>query len=144
MFAHHRRLATQPIKSALAIVRLSGDESLSIASAIFSRPLGEEVAPGHYFGRLVHQDPDPRRSRALTYHKPHSFTGENAVDFFIHGSPAHRPASDRSCLAQGARLATRGEFSSRAYLNGRLDLVLPKPSTTSSTPPPTKANGWRY
>ncbi len=116
-------LATPPIRSALAIVRLSGDESLSIASAIFSRPLGEEVAPGHYFGRLVHQDQILDEAVALTYHKPHSFTGENAVEFIIHGSPLIAQQVIEACLAQGARLATRGEFSSRAYLNGRLDLV---------------------
>jgi tRNA modification GTPase len=116
-------LATPPIKSALAIVRLSGDASLEIASRIFSRPLGAEVTPGHYFGAIVHQGQTLDEAVALTYHKPHSFTGENSVEFVIHGSPLVAQQVIEALLANGARLATRGEFSSRAYLNGKLDLI---------------------
>jgi tRNA modification GTPase len=116
-------LATPPIKSALAIVRMSGDESLAIASAIFSRPLGIETPPNHYFGRIVHQGQTLDEAVALTYHKPQSFTGENAVEFILHGSPLVAQQVIEACLAQGAHLATRGEFSSRAYLNGKLDLI---------------------
>lgn len=116
-------LATPPIKSALAIVRLSGDDSLKIASKVFSRNLENVVEPGHYFGIISHQGQLIDEAVALVFLKPHSFTGEHCVELNIHGSPLIAQQVIEACLAHGARLATNGEFSSRAHLNGRLDLV---------------------
>ncbi|HOJ44582.1 MAG TPA: tRNA uridine-5-carboxymethylaminomethyl(34) synthesis GTPase MnmE [Bacilli bacterium] len=116
-------LATPPIKSALAIVRLSGDDSLKVASKVFSFDLEKVAGPGHYFGTISHQGHLIDEAVALVFLKPHSFTGEHCVEFNIHGSPLIAQQVIEACLANGARLATNGEFSSRAHLNGRLDLV---------------------
>jgi len=115
-------LATPPIKSALAIVRLSGDDSLAVASAVFSRDL-TVVPAGHYFGRLTHKGEFIDEAVALVFLKPLSYTGENAVELIIHGSPLIAQQVIEACLANGARLATRGEFSSRSLLNGKRDLI---------------------
>ncbi len=115
-------LATPPIKSALAIIRLTGDESLRIATSIFSHDLTAAV-PGHIHGRIVFNGEIIDDCIALVFRKPHSFTGEDAVEFITHGSPLIAQQVIEACLASGARLATRGEFSSRALLNGKLDLI---------------------
>lgn len=57
------------------------------------------------------------------YHAPNSYTGENLCEIFCHGGRAATEALLRSCIAAGARLAEAGEFSRRAYLNGRMDLT---------------------
>lgn len=116
-------LATPPIKSALAIVRLSGDDSLHIASKIFSRNLETIAQPGHYFGQIHHKGQLIDEAVALVFLKPHSFTGENSVEFCVHGSILIAQQVIEACLSFGARLAVNGEFSSRAHLNGKLDLV---------------------
>lgn len=115
-------LATAPIKSALAIVRLSGEESLAIASKIFTKDLNDAPA-GNHFGRIVSNGELIDEAVALVFRKPHSFTGENAVEFITHGSPLIAQQVIEACLANGARLATRGEFSSRSLLNGKRDLI---------------------
>lgn len=116
-------LATPPIKSALAIVRLSGDDSLTIASKIFTKDLASINQAGHYFGKIVYQDRVIDEAVALLFVKPHSFTGEDSVEFITHGSPLVAQQVIEACLAFGARLALQGEFSSRAYYNGKLDLI---------------------
>ncbi len=116
-------LATPPTKSALAIIRLSGEDSLQVASAIFSRDLVTINQPGQYFGTISFQNQLIDQAVAIVFTKPHSFTGENSVEFICHGSPLVAQQVIEACLAEGARLATRGEFSSRAYLNGKIDLV---------------------
>ncbi len=116
-------LATPPIKSALAIVRLSGDDSLEIASKIFSHDLTKLDRPGHLFGRITHNDKLIDEVVALVFLKPHSFTGEHSVEFITHGSPLIAEQVIQACLANGARLATQGEYTSRAYMNGKMDLV---------------------
>jgi len=115
-------LATAPIKSALAIVRLSGEDSLAIASKIFTKDLNE-LSAGQYFGRIVFQGELIDEAVTLVFRKPHSFTGENTVEFITHGSPLIAQQVIEACLANGARLATRGEFSSRSLLNGKRDLI---------------------
>lgn len=116
-------MATPPIKSALAIVRLSGEDSLTIASKIFSQDLEAINKAGHYFGVISHQGQIIDQAIALVFLKPHSFTGEHSVEFSVHGSPLVAQQVIEACLANGARLAANGEFSSRAHLNGKLDLV---------------------
>ena len=116
-------LATPPIKSALAIIRLSGDDSLTIASKVFSKNLTDIHQSVYVFGHISHAGRTIDEAVALVYRKPHGFTGEDAVEFITHGSPLVAEQVIQACLAEGARLATRGEFSSRAYLNGKIDLV---------------------
>jgi tRNA modification GTPase len=67
---------------------------------------------------------------ALYFAAPASFTGEHVVELQAHGSPVVLQRIVFECIARGARQARPGEFSERAYLNGKLDLPRPKPSPT--------------
>lgn len=110
--------------SAIGIIRLSGDDCISIAQRVFSGNLLE--APNRKLilgclkdtqGRTVDQ------CMAVVSRAPHSYTGEDTVEFHCHGSPALLAAGLDSLYAAGARPARRGEFTKRAFLNGKLDLT---------------------
>ena len=107
---------------ALNVIRLSGPEALSICNNIFSRTI---IKPRHaYFGQI-------RDSKGMTidevvvtgYVAPASFTGENSVEISCHGSFAVTSEIIRLCINNGATPATAGEFTQRAFLNGKLNLV---------------------
>jgi tRNA modification GTPase len=108
---------TQP--AAVAIVRLSGAESWEIAKRIF--PHWPDVVESHRatYGWLRSGDD----GLVLPFEEGRSYTGERSVEFSIHGAPASvRSLVDR-CITEGARLAAPGEFTQRAFLNGRMDLI---------------------
>jgi tRNA modification GTPase len=116
-------LATAPIKSALMIVRLSGDDALAIASRLFSKTITKEKKNGIHYGHIIIDNQIIDEVVVLVFIAPHSFTGENCVEIICHGSPLIANRIIEATLAYGARNATAGEFSSRAYLNRRIDLV---------------------
>lgn len=107
---------TGPPPAAVAIVRLSGPRSWDIASGVFSRPL---VARTAVFGRFSSGD----EGLALAFEEGRSFTGERSVELNTHGSRASIERLIADCLALGARMARPGEFTERAFLNGRIDLT---------------------
>lgn len=103
----------------VAIVRLSGPESWSIAQELFS-PWPDPVVPKlATYGHMVTGE----SCLMLPFQSPASFTGEDTVEFQIHGSRAGIEATLNACLTSGARMARPGEFSERAYLNGKMDLT---------------------
>ena len=111
----------------MGIVRLSGPDARSIADALFSPDRGPAKLTSH---RLVHGLARDPRSGALIddcmlcfMAGPHSYTGEDVVEFQCHGSPVVLQRLVSCCLEAGATLAQRGEFTLRAFLNGRLDLA---------------------
>lgn len=105
--------------AAVAIVRVSGPESWEVAARVFpSWPASPESHKAHY-GRFVIDDD----GLALPFSEGHSYTGEQAVEFSIHGSPASVQALVAACIHEGARMARPGEFTERAFLNGRMDLT---------------------
>ena len=116
-------LATAPGRSALAVIRLSGPQALSIAGRIVKPwPIPtRQVA----FCRAY----DPEDGSAIDqlvvccFAAPRSYTGENVVEFSIHGGHAVSDAIMAALLKAGAREALPGEFTRRAVLNGKLDLV---------------------
>lgn len=125
-------IATAPGPAAVGIVRVSGPEALAIADALFhdgrrERPVTLLSArPSHrvHVGWL--RTPDGHwldQAVVLVMRGPHSFTGEDVVEFQTHGGSTAPHAVLAACLAAGARLAAAGEFSKRAFLNGRLDLA---------------------
>lgn len=125
MFETIVSLATAPIKAALAIVRVSGADSFSIVSKLFSRNLTKVKERKIFYGEIIDK-PNNRvvdQVVLLTYVAPHSFTGEDSIEIICHGSVLIANEIIKLCLANGARMANRGEYSSRAYLNGKLDLV---------------------
>jgi tRNA modification GTPase len=117
-------IATAPGRSGLGIVRLSGKSAVEIAgNTLRFRPLHEWKSWTAALAEL----PDPSGATvdqvvATYYASPRSYTGEDLIEISCHGSPVVlRFCLDRLCAA-GARLADPGEFTLRAYLNGRIDL----------------------
>lgn len=109
-------------KGAIAIVRLSGANSLKFAQQIFYTNGIEEPQPRYmYFGKLKLQD--CYEECLMVYFKaPFSFTGEDIVEFQVHGGVLLAQKVVDACLKIGARLAEPGEFSRRAFLNGKITL----------------------
>ena len=117
-------LATPPLKSALAVVRSSGEGVFRLAGQLFSKKV-ETVQERTSFVGYWSNEKGERIDQVvvLCYPAAHSLTGEDAVEIFCHGSPLIATRIINSCLAMGARYATNGEFTSRAFLHGKLDLV---------------------
>jgi len=123
MFETIVALATPPLKSALALIRLSGDNVFEVVSKCFSKDLTKVNKRDIHFGFIHDEDKSIDQVVLLTYVKPHSFTGENSVEIISHGSMLIVNQIIKLLLKSGARMAANGEFSSRAFLNGKIDLV---------------------
>ncbi|MDE6512186.1 MAG: tRNA uridine-5-carboxymethylaminomethyl(34) synthesis GTPase MnmE, partial [Muribaculaceae bacterium] len=118
-------VATPPGKGALAIIRLSGKDAFKIADYVWK---GAELGgcPTHtvHLGNIVDDNGDILDQAIATVFKgPKSFTGEDVVEFSLHGSPWIIREVSNLLIRHGARGADPGEFSRRAYLNGRMDLA---------------------
>ena len=123
MFETIVALATPPMKSALAIVRLSGDDVFEVVSKCFTKDLREIKERTILFGSVVNNDEKIDDVILLAYKGPKSFTGEDSVEIISHGSPLVCKQIIETCIKNGARMATNGEFSSRAYIHNKIDLV---------------------
>ena len=123
MFETIVALATPMVKSALGIIRVSGDDCFNIVSKVFSKELKPEKTKDIKYGFIIDNGKEIDQVVLLTYVAPHSFTGENSVEIICHGSPLIEKQIIQLLLDNGARLALNGEFSSRAYLNGKIDLI---------------------
>jgi len=113
----------------IGIVRLSGDEALAIGRRLF-RPAtswrGNGIEPNRlYYGHVVAPGTGHRVDEVLLSYMaaPHSFTRQDVVEINAHGGPVPLREILALCLAEGARLAREGEFTLRAFLNGRIDLA---------------------
>jgi tRNA modification GTPase len=117
-------IATPPGRGGIGVVRLSGPEARAIAGGLIAhaRPL----EPRHATFTTVRDAGSPASAIdhvVVTYFPgPHSYTGEDVVELSAHGSPVVLHAIVASAAAGGARLAEPGEFTLRAFLNGRIDL----------------------
>jgi len=113
--------ATPPGQGGIGILRLSGPESRAIAAQLGC----PELRPRHaHHTHFLDADGEPiDDGLALYFPAPHSYTGEDVVELQAHGSPVLLQHLATRCLHLGARLARPGEFSERAFLNGRLDLT---------------------
>ena len=123
MFETIVALATPAAKSALAIIRLSGDDCFKIISNVFSKDISKTKERGLHFGFIEDNGKKIDQVVLLTYVAPHSFTGENSVEIISHGSMLIVNQIISVLLKNGARMATNGEFSSRSFLNGKIDLI---------------------
>ena len=123
MFETIVALATAPIKSALSIIRLSGDDVFDVVSKCFSKDLRGITEKIILFGSIHNQDEKIDEVVLLAYKGPKSFTGEDSVEIICHGSPLICKQIIETCIKNGARMATNGEFSSRAYMHNKIDLV---------------------
>ena len=123
MFETIVALATPPAKSALAIIRISGDDCFKVVSNVFSKDLTNVKEKGIHYGFIQDGGKNIDQVVLLAYVAPHSFTGQNSVEIITHGSMLIVNQIMALLLKNGARMATNGEFSSRAFLNGKIDLV---------------------
>ena len=123
MFETIVALATPPMKSALAIVRLSGDDAFDVVSKCFTKNLREIKERTILYGSIVNGDEKIDDVVLLAYKGPKSFTGEDSIEIISHGSPLVCKQIIEACIKNGARMATNGEFSSRAYMHNKIDLV---------------------
>ena len=120
-------IATAFGRAALGIIRLSGEGAVSVAEAVFRPQKGgllRDWGPHRLvLGAVVDEEGRALDQVLCTYAlAPRSFTGEDTAEFQCHGSPAALQELLRALLRRGARMALPGEFSRRAFLNGRLDL----------------------
>lgn len=116
--------ATAP-GGALAVIRLTGPEAVAIADRLFRsrRPLAERAGGSCCFGTIRDGERVVDEAVAALFRAPHSYTGEETVEFSCHGSSYIIGEVLRLALQAGARMAGPGEFTRRAYLNGKLDLA---------------------
>ena len=104
----------------VGIVRLSGDKAFEIAQTIFSTKIKE--AGKIYHGWVIENDTKIDEVVLLPFENPHSYTGEDVIEIQCHGGPKVVKKILDLTVKQGARLAQRGEFTKRAFLNKKLDL----------------------
>ena len=109
--------ATPVGRSALAVVRIDGPRSAEILETLTGRPAAAERIAAHMEVRNVDD------CVAIRYVAPRSFTGNDLVELTLHGNPLIVQQVIDACVALGARIAEPGEFTERAVLNGKLDLV---------------------
>ena len=127
--------ATAPGTAALAVLRISGQGAAQLADKIFRfGPIGSsnstrkvvslngyQAAYGHVIDPLTQETVD--EVVLLRYKEPHSYTGEEMVEISCHGNSISRTRLLEACQHAGCRLATKGEFSKRAFLNGKFTLT---------------------
>jgi tRNA modification GTPase len=117
-------LATAQGISAIAVIRLSGKDAITITQKIFKgKNLTQAATHTVHFGTLQHEGKLIDEVLVTVFKEPNSFTQENAIEISCHGSPVIIKEIIKAFLAQGARLAGPGEFTKRAFLNGRFDLA---------------------
>ena len=114
-------LATPSGKGALAIVRLSGKGAHAVAKQITHKSLTPRQAS--YTNFYNHDDAVLDQGLAIYFQTPASFTGEEVIEFHCHGNPLVTDLLLKTLCNLGARLATPGEFSLRAFLNNKIDLA---------------------
>ncbi len=115
--------ATALVPSGVAIVRISGKDALKIGTSLFSKKAN--ITPRKaYFGKVLDRQGNVLDEGLLLYFKaPHSFTGEDVVELHLHGSVPVVKKVIEEAINLGARLAEPGEFTKRAFLHGKIDLV---------------------
>lgn len=117
-------IATPYGESAIGIVRLSGDKTLEILKKIFKSPSGKIKPRYAHYGHILDKNGEPIDEAVVIYYKaPHSYTGEDMAEINLHGNPLILKEVLHRLLEEGARLAEPGEFTKRAFLNGKLDLT---------------------
>ena len=109
----------------VAVIRISGDTPLTVAEKLF-KPLGKisvgDFEPNKMYVGEINADDFCDFGVCVFFKAPRSFTGENVVEFHTHGGTAIVKGVLKKILASGARLAERGEFTKRAFMNGKLSL----------------------
>jgi tRNA modification GTPase len=117
-------IATPPGRGGIGVVRLAGPEARAIANPMLR--LKHELAAGRaVFGEVIEPATGERIDEAVVtfFAKPHSYTTDNVIEISVHGAPVVLRHIVELATSRGARLAEPGEFTMRAFLNGRIDLT---------------------
>ena len=121
-------IATGLVRSGIGILRMSGDGCIDLANRVFALYNGQALSslPDRKLARGTLFDAQGRpidEAMVFVSHAPHSYTGEDTVEFQCHGSPAVLTAGLSALLQSGFHQAGPGEFTKRAFLNGQMDLT---------------------
>ncbi|MDK2772169.1 MAG: tRNA uridine-5-carboxymethylaminomethyl(34) synthesis GTPase MnmE [Flavobacterium sp.] len=119
-------LATPSGAGAIAVIRLSGKDAISIASGVFQSVSGKDLSKQKthtiHLGHIVDAGKTYDQVLVSIFKGPNSYTGENVVEISCHGSTFIQQQIIQLLLRKGAKMAQAGEFTLRAFLNGKLDL----------------------
>jgi tRNA modification GTPase len=117
-------IATPPGEGAIGVIRLSGPAAIAITGKLFSGTnLQQQQGYTLHFGRIIHNGTTIDEVVVSLYRAPKSYTGEDTTEISCHGSGYILQQVVSACVANGARVANPGEFTLRAFLNGKLDLT---------------------
>ncbi len=120
-------IATPPGRGGIGVVRLAGPEARNVVMPLLRLAAGKiELDPQHaHYGELIDPDSGERLDEVVVtyFAKPHSYTTDDIVEISCHGSPVLLARVVELALAKGVRMADPGEFTMRAFLNGRIDLT---------------------
>lgn len=118
-------IATPPGKGAVGIVRVSGEGSIELVTGLWKGKNPLELRPNSFtYGKILGADGEILdEGLLLVFRAPHSYTGQDSAELHTHGSPAVLRKVLQALVEAGARPAGPGEFTLRAYVNGRMDLA---------------------
>ncbi|MBP3329609.1 MAG: tRNA uridine-5-carboxymethylaminomethyl(34) synthesis GTPase MnmE [Clostridia bacterium] len=120
-------IATAQAAGGVGMIRVSGDDAMEICDKVFTAASGNKLVSSKgyraHFGRVHDPDGDIDDCVALVFKAPHSYTGENVVELSCHGGLYVLKRALRAVLSAGASPARAGEFTERAFLNGKMDLT---------------------
>lgn len=120
-------IATAQAAGGVGIIRVSGNNAQNICDKVFKAVSGKKLVDSKgyraHFGRVFDSDGDIDECVALVFKAPHSYTGENVVELSCHGGLYVMKRVLRAVLSMGATPARAGEFTERAFLNGKMDLT---------------------
>ena len=117
-------IATPPGVGAIGVLRISGNKAIEIADSIFiNKDLSAQPSHTLHVGILQNKDEMIDEVVVGLFKNPKSYTGEDVVEISCHGSSLIQQKVIDACIERGARLAKPGEFTQRAFLNGKLDLT---------------------
>ena len=118
-------LATPAGSGAIAVIRLSGKQAIAIADQHFrsvsNKKLSEQKSHTIHLGHIVDDNKTYDETLVSLFKAPNSYTGENVVEVSCHGSPYIQQELLQLFLRNGCRMANAGEFTLRAFLNGKLE-----------------------
>jgi tRNA modification GTPase len=115
-------LSTAPGLGAIAVIRVSGPEAIAVCDSLFSRSLSEAKSHSLHYGDLKDGDKLLDEVVIALFRGPNSYTGEDTIEISCHGSPFIQREIIAALLDRGIRLADPGEFTMRAFANGKMDL----------------------
>ena len=120
-------IATSPGMGAIAVIRVSGEESVELCDSIFFSPSGKRLVDALpntvLFGQIREGEELIDEVLATVFRSPRSFTGEDSVEISCHGSVYIQQRILQALIHAGARMARPGEYTRRAFLNGKMDLT---------------------